>query len=100
MPARDEIRDLQWHLDALHIDQAHGISTGAGVIVGVVDTGVDATHPDLAGSLLSGADFTRTAGGDGQEDIDGHGTAMAGLISAHGRATGIAPEAKVLPVRF
>jgi type VII secretion-associated serine protease mycosin len=98
-PARDEIRDLQWHLDALRIPEAQAIAKGAGVTVGVIATGVDATHPDLSGNVLPGFDSTPTPTGQGQIDIDGHGTAMAGLIAAHGRATGIAPDAKILPVR-
>jgi subtilisin family serine protease len=98
LPARSGIRDQQWHLDYLHIDQAHTISTGKGVVVGVIDTGVDAGHPDLAGSVLPGADLDYTHGADGQTDRDGHGTAMAGLIAAHGGALGIAPDATILPI--
>jgi type VII secretion-associated serine protease mycosin len=96
----DPIRDDQWHLRFLKIAEAHEHSKGDGVVVAVVDTGVDATHPDLKGSVLPGIDFTAIgAGGDGRTDLDGHGTAMAGIIAAHGRALGIAPGAKVLPVR-
>lgn len=99
LPVRDEIRDQQWHLDALHINEAHAITKGRGVTVGVVDTGVDATHPDLSGTVVPGTDFAGLGPGDGTEDRDGHGTAMAGLIAAHGRAMGVAPESKILPVR-
>ena len=94
--AADPVRDAQWHLDFLHVAEAHGHSQGEGVVVGVVDTGVDASHPDLAGGVLPG--FVVGPPGDSLLDIDGHGTAMAGLIMAHGRALGIAPKAKVLPV--
>jgi type VII secretion-associated serine protease mycosin len=99
VPARDEIRDQQWHLDALQVDQAHTISEGAGITVGVIDTGVDASHPDLAGSVIEGYDYVGLQPTQGREDRDGHGTAMAGLIAAHGRATGVAPAAKILPMR-
>jgi type VII secretion-associated serine protease mycosin len=99
VPAMDTIRSQQWHLDFLHIDQAHTISTGKGVTVGVIDTGVDAAHPDLAGSLEPGADFSFEKRADAWEDLDGHGTAMVGLIAAHGQAEGIAPDATILPVR-
>lgn len=101
----DEARDRQWHLRALNIAEAHRISRGEGVVVGVIDTGVNANHRDLAGNVLPGVDLTG-ADSRGQQDTDGHGTAMAGLIAAHGHgpgnalgALGIAPEAKILPIR-
>jgi type VII secretion-associated serine protease mycosin len=98
-PVQDDIRAQQWHLDFLNIDQVHQISTGKGVIVGVIDTGVDGGHPDLAGRLLPGVDLTFFQNPDALEDLDGHGTAMAGLIAANGQAVGIAPDATILPVR-
>ncbi|MGH3729326.1 MAG: S8 family serine peptidase, partial [Micromonosporaceae bacterium] len=75
--------------------------------VGVVDTGVDAKHPDLTGNVANGADFAPPAKeGDGKLDVDGHGTAMASLIAGHGHGQGrrdgvlgLAPEATILPVR-
>ena len=99
----DEWRDKQWHLDFLEADQVHKITKGKGVTVAVVDTGVDANHPDLKGSVAPGTDVK---GGDGRRDTDGHGTAMASLIAAHGHGPqnrdgilGLAPEAKILPIR-
>jgi type VII secretion-associated serine protease mycosin len=94
----DPARDAQWHLDFLHVGDAQRYSQGEGVIVGVVDTGVDASHPDLAGSVLPGLTVP-PATSDPHLDIDGHGTKMAGLIAAHGRAIGIAPKAKILPIK-
>jgi len=97
----DQVRDKQWHLGYLKVAEAHRISTGKGVTVAVIDTGV-ASHPDLSGSILKGTDFVKP-GGTGQSDVDGHGTAMAGLIAGHGAGQngvlGIAPDAKILPVR-
>src|SRR5689334_9898172 len=90
----DPIRDAQWHLDPLHVERAQQYSQGDGVVVGVVDAGVDAKHPDLAGSVLPG--YTMGPFGDPYQDAVGHGTAMAGLIAAHGRTLGIAPKAKIL----
>lgn len=104
-PARaDWVRDLQWHLNYLNVTEAHRISRGEGVTVAVVDTGVDARHPDLADAVLPGADLVGDSG-NGHTDISGHGTAMAGLIAARGQgnnsgALGIAPRAKILPVRI
>jgi type VII secretion-associated serine protease mycosin len=99
LPVQEDIRAQQWHLDFLNIEQVHQISTGKGVIVGVIDTGVDGGHPDLAGRLLPGLDLTFLEKPNALEDLDGHGTAMAGLIAAHGHALGIAPDATILPVR-
>jgi type VII secretion-associated serine protease mycosin len=96
-PSEDPIRQEQWHLKFLRIDEVHRVTRGAGVVVGLIDTGVD-NHPDLAGSVLPGADFGPLKS-DGRKDISGHGTAMAGLIAGHGRILGIAPEAKILPVK-
>lgn len=99
-PALADIRDDQWHLKYLKIEEAHRISTGKGVTVAVIDSGV-AKHPDLPG-VVSGTDLFKP-GGDGRTDLNGHGTSMAGLIAAHGNgrghALGIAPDAKILPIR-
>nr|WP_091126884.1 type VII secretion-associated serine protease mycosin [Micromonospora eburnea] len=97
----EQVRADEWHLGFLGVANANRISRGAGVTIGVPDTGVD-PHPDLADNLLPGIDMT--ASGDGRRDLDGHGTAMAGLIAAHGQrdgtgTLGIAPEAKILPIR-
>ncbi|MDF3140198.1 MULTISPECIES: type VII secretion-associated serine protease mycosin [unclassified Streptomyces] len=77
---------------------------GEGVTVAVVDSGVDASHPDLTGQVLKGKDFT--GGGNAQEDRVGHGTSMASLIAGHGHGAGnssgmvgLAPKAKILPLR-
>ncbi|HEX6970447.1 MAG TPA: type VII secretion-associated serine protease mycosin [Micromonosporaceae bacterium] len=99
----DRIRDLQWHLEFLNVAAAHRISQGDDVTVAVIDTGVDARHPDLAGAVLPGVDLVGDRG-NGHTDLSGHGTAMAGLIAARGRGNGrgvlgIAPRAMVFPVR-
>jgi type VII secretion-associated serine protease mycosin len=98
-PQNDAVRDSQWHLDFLDIQRAHGITTGGGATVAIVDSGVDANHPDLAGTFTSGVDLTSEAVANGLADIDGHGSKMAGVVAAHGRALGIAPAAKIMSVR-
>ncbi|BCJ54030.1 type VII secretion-associated serine protease [Actinoplanes sp. NBRC 14428] len=97
----DSIRKEQWHLESLNVVEAHRISTGKGVTVAVIDSGVS-KHPDLSGRVIRGTDFVQK-GQNGQTDNTGHGTGMAGLIAAHGRsdrgALGIAPDARILPIR-
>ncbi|MEU6151045.1 S8 family serine peptidase [Actinosynnema sp. NPDC047251] len=95
------IEEQQWHLAAMGAHRAHEQSRGDGVVVAVVDSGVDDTTPDLAGALLPGTGFGSAAGTDGTADEDGHGTAMATLIAGRaidGGALGVAPAARILPV--
>ncbi|MFI6684505.1 type VII secretion-associated serine protease mycosin [Streptomyces sp. NPDC050485] len=106
-PARaDGIRDRQWELGAMHTQQAWRTAKGKGVTVAVLDTGVDAGHPDLAGQVLPGTDLIGFGASQGSRDWARHGTAMAGIIAGHGHGAdnesgvlGIAPEARILPVR-
>ena len=77
--------------------------TGKGVVVAILDTGVDYNHPDLGGTIgpnqkvIGGFDFVDN---DGDPlDMDGHGTAVAGIIAANGQIKGIAPEASILAYR-
>ncbi|MEV8308899.1 type VII secretion-associated serine protease mycosin [Streptomyces flavidovirens] len=100
----DYIRDAQWPLTVYNAEKVWSTSKGAGATVAVVDTGVNASHPDLTGQVLSGKDFTGE--GDPHRDRDGHGTGMASLIAGHGHGVsgsagvmGLAPKAKILPVR-
>lgn len=81
----------------------HELTRGAGVTVALIDTGVDAKHPDLAGAVLPGVNLLPRATDDGRKDLEGHGTTMAGIIAARGRGRengvlGIAPAAKILPI--
>ena len=91
----------QWHLRTIHTDTAWARSKGAGIIVAVVDTGVDLGHPDLRGRITSGVDLVDR--GTSPQDEQGHGTFMAGLIAADvGNNLGVAsvaPLAKIMPVR-
>lgn len=97
-------REEEWWFKAWSIqDKVWPISRGGGVTVAVLDSGVNAKLPDLAGVVLRGTDVD--TGGDGRRDHGaengGHGTAMAALISGQGRGSGmwgVAPEAKILPI--
>ncbi|HEY0532667.1 MAG TPA: S8 family serine peptidase, partial [Actinoplanes sp.] len=98
----DPLRSRQWDLAQIDGTGAWNRSTGAGAVVAVVDTGVDASHPDLAGQVLTGYDEIAQADG-GNTDPNGHGTHVAGTIAAlTGNGIGvssIAPDVKILPVR-
>lgn len=98
----DPVRDEQWQLDTFKATAAWRVSTGKGVTVAVVDSGVDSSHADLAGQVLPGIDLVDGTG-TGQTDPVGHGTTVAGLIAGRnddGRGVaGLAPKAKILPVR-
>ncbi|HEX6388269.1 MAG TPA: S8 family serine peptidase [Solirubrobacteraceae bacterium] len=102
-PARaaDPLRSTQWYLDAVRAGEAHRVATGTGVTVAVLDTGVDARHPDLRGQVVVGPDFVGTLGAG--EDPNGHGTNVAGVIAANaGNGLGVegaAPRSKVLSIR-
>jgi serine protease AprX len=70
---------------------------GKGITIGVVDTGVDVTHPDLAGRVTATQDFT----GQGFSDAHGHGTHVCGIAAGSGAAsggkyTGVAPQATLI----
>ncbi|MFF5786829.1 type VII secretion-associated serine protease mycosin [Streptomyces sp. NPDC012693] len=102
----DTIRARQWGLEALHTTEAWRTTKGDGITVAVLDTGVDAEHPDLEGSVLPGRDLVGFGASRGDRAWARHGTAMAGIIAGHGHGydgedgvLGIAPDAKILPVR-
>ncbi|MFD0782440.1 type VII secretion-associated serine protease mycosin [Micromonospora azadirachtae] len=93
-----------WHIDALELTELHKLTQGEGVTVAVVDTGVDARHPDLKNNVLAGVDLYDDRS-KGQQDRNSHGTTMASLIAGHGHGPGgregvlgVAPKAKILPV--
>ncbi|REF96121.1 type VII secretion-associated serine protease mycosin [Asanoa ferruginea] len=91
-----------WPLQQMRPDLAWPISEGAGITVAVIDSGVSATHPALAGRVLQGRDFL-VPSTRGQCDEAAHGTIVAGVIAGQKPEgsvfTGIAPKAKILPIR-
>ena len=112
----DPLYAKQWGLTQINASQAWAKSTGAGAVIAVVDTGVDLSHPDLQGKLVTGATFTgcpkgqrpcgngdwRGPDGNGAAD-DVHGTHVSGTAAAAtGNGVGIAgvaPAAKIMPVK-
>jgi membrane-anchored mycosin MYCP len=93
--SREKAKKQDWSRQRLDLDRLHGYSTGAGVTVALIDTGV---VPDA-----TGLDGRVTAEGAAAEDCVGHGTFLAGLIAGTGqggaRLTGVAPGAKILALR-
>ncbi|MEV3853715.1 type VII secretion-associated serine protease mycosin [Streptomyces sp. NPDC050095] len=104
----ETVRSQQWFLDAMKAEQMWRTSTGKGITVAVIDSGVDAAQPDLKGRVLQGKDLSLGQPGDAHTDYDtgSHGTGMAGLIAGTGAraggagAHGLAPGAKILPIRL
>ena len=104
-PPGSSIRAREWWLASMHApDTIWPVSTGVGITVAVIDSGVEASHPDLAGQVLQGQNFSGLSGG-ASADTDGHGTAMASLIAGTGKGWqgngmyGLAPGVKILPLR-
>ena len=102
----DQVRQQQWWLSALHVTQAQRTSQGSGVTVALLDTGVDPAQPDLAGSVITGPDYTDPGRSRAGQFFGIHGTAMASLIAGHGHGPGdadgilgVAPQARLLSVR-
>src|SRR5437588_683531 len=77
----DALWPQQWGLQAAALPEAWDVTHGSPtVVVAVVDTGVDASHPDLHGAVLPGIDLVN--GDADPSDDEGHGTAVAGVIAA------------------
>jgi subtilisin family serine protease len=97
MPARPPLAMaplLHDSVPLLHVPPLweRGLS-GAGVRIAIVDTGIDAEHPDLAGRITASADFS----GLGERDDVGHGTHVAGIAAGAGRVyRGVAPGAALV----
>lgn len=100
----------QWALAgapaSINAPRAWPVSTGAGIVVGDVDTGANSGHEDLAGKLIPGARFTDCTGnpsGGGVEDDYGHGSMTTGIMAANTNngagIAAVAPDARALIVK-
>ncbi|MFJ4922726.1 S8 family serine peptidase [Streptomyces sp. NPDC088725] len=97
-----DVQSKQWYLDAMRADEMWKVTTGEGITVAVIDTGVNPSTPSLKGQVLKGLDATETKG-DETDDYTGHGTTMAELIAGTGRGgglQGLAPGVKIIPMRI
>ncbi|UOX90927.1 type VII secretion-associated serine protease mycosin [Amycolatopsis sp. FBCC-B4732] len=105
-PAHPAVPAQPWAQQALSAERAWPHSRGAGVLVAVVDSGVDADQPQLSrpGKVLPGRDFYLAGALPGAFDCVSHGTGVAGIISADPVPGigfhGVAPDAAILPVRI
>ncbi|HIV58293.1 MAG TPA: S8 family serine peptidase [Candidatus Stackebrandtia faecavium] len=92
----------QWYLDELQMEKVHELSQGEGVDIGVIDSGVDAQHPNLN---VTGGEAVEGGTEDGMTDATGHGTAVASVTAGTGEGVddaegllGIAPKANIISV--
>ncbi|WP_211771050.1 type VII secretion-associated serine protease mycosin [Kutzneria sp. CA-103260] len=104
-PAHPVVAALPWAQQLLDPDRVWPESRGAGVLVAVVDSGVDTDHPQLRrpGKVLPGKDFYTPGGEPATFDCESHGTEVASIVAADPVSGvgfhGVAPDARILPVR-
>lgn len=99
--ANDPYFGSAWHLARIGAPAAWDVATGQGVTVAILDTGVDASHPDLSAQMVPGWNFYDN--NSNSSDVQGHGTAVAGTAAAAlnngiGVAS-VAGAAKIMPIR-
>lgn len=99
--SNDSLFDQQWGLSKVRAPQAWSVATGHGVVIAVIDSGVDLQHADLKSKLVPG--FNTVNPGQPPQDDCGHGTHVAGIAAASTSnglgVAGVAPGAKIMPVR-
>jgi thermitase len=92
----------QWHLAAISATRAWDITTGSSaIVIAILDSGVEASHPDLAGRLVPGWNFYDNTANTA--DVFGHGTPVAGVAAATGNnglgVVGVAMQSRIMPIR-
>jgi serine protease len=107
--AEDPLASQQWGLTQIHAPAGWKVSTGSGIKIGIVDSGVNGAQEDLQGKVIASATCVGTGDGDpnkctpGGEDINGHGTHVAGIAAANTGngigVSGVAPDARLIVAR-
>jgi subtilisin family serine protease len=93
-PATAQVDALQYVLAKLRLPEAHRFATGDNVLVAVIDSGIDTSHPEIVGMVAGRFNATNS-----REEPHSHGTAMAGAIIANANLRGVAPAARILAIR-
>lgn len=100
--ANDPYYSSAWHLQKIQAPLAWDVSLGDGVVIGILDSGVDGTHPDLVGKMVAGYNFYDN--NTDTTDVHGHGTACAGAAAASSNngigVTGVSWNSKIMPLRI
>ncbi len=95
--------DTAYHIKTMNVPAVWNLGyKGEGVVVAVLDTGVDIRHPDLENNMWEGDGWNIIAWNDSVVDTEGHGTLVAGIIAGDGTAgtiTGVAPKAKIMAIK-
>lgn len=101
MAVTDPYIGSEWHLSKIGATTAWDTTQGAGVTIAILDSGVDASHPDLAPNLVPG--YNVYGSNTDTSDVCGHGTAVAGSAAARTNngigVAGVAGQAKIMPIR-
>lgn len=102
LAGNDPYLGSEWHISKIGADTAWDSSLGSTVTIAIIDTGVDSTHPDLAGRFVAGWNFYDN--NSNTADVYGHGTKVAGTAAATfnngAGVAGIAGDAKIMPIRI
>ena len=86
--------EVQYALTKLRLPEAHRLALGENILIAVIDSGIDETHPDLANIVAGRFDAV-----GGVDQPHSHGTAVAGALVSRGKLRGAAPSARLLAVR-
>jgi hypothetical protein len=102
LTVNDQLFPNEWHLNKIGAPTAWSTVTGSGVIIAILDSGVDSTHPDLIPNLVPGWNFYDN--NSNTSDVQGHGTGVAGIAAAVGNDTigvaGVSFKSKIMPLRI